>query len=338
MSFPWIFEESFELGTKGGFDTETDTGSLLDVVHYSTLATIPSVPAPFRGAYCVRIVCGDTNDHTLTEGDIDIADAATGFVRFYLYVAPTFTATADDTFNIFEFQQAGGTNEGSVSMRMTAATNLLEIGVGDGIVATSFVPFTRGRWTAVELQYKCSTTAVGTFTLFIDGSSVVALTGLTNAAAIGQGVIGTQDTLSTTTGLILIDQFVFDDLQIYPISVRFPRNLLITKSQHVFLGTGVLENASLLSGAGTDCVLSVFDTDNAGVLDASNVKLELKNVVNSDIVDPAGVPVPVQRGCYVQLAGTNPRAMLSIGSAQGYWSDGRIKQHGQNRKAAPGGW
>ena len=78
MAFPWIFEESFDAGTRGDWDSESDTGSLLDFPHYTTLAAIPGGGLPFRGAYCMRIVCGDTNDHTLTEDDIDIADTATG--------------------------------------------------------------------------------------------------------------------------------------------------------------------------------------------------------------------------------------------------------------------
>lgn len=338
MAFPFIFEENFELGTLGDFDSETDTGSRLDFVHYSTLSTLQGLPAPFRGAYCMRVVAGDTNDHTLTEGSIDIADGSTAFIRFYLYASRDFTATADDTFNIFEFQQAGGTVEASLGMRVTAASNLLEIGIGDGTAPTSFVTFPRGKWTCVEVGMLCSTADLGTLTLYLDGASVIALTTLDNAAAIGQGVLGTQDTLSTTTGTLLFDQFVCDDLRIYPISVRYPMSVLLTKSAHVFVGAGKVENVTLLSGAGTDCVLSIFDTDVGSTLDAANVRLELKNVMAGDPVDPAGVPVIVQRGCFVQLSGTNPRAMINVGYAQGYWSDGRIKQHGTRRIAAPMGW
>lgn len=338
MAFPWIFEENFELGTLGDFDTETDTGSLLDYPHYSVLSKTSVVGVPFRGAYCARIVMGDTNDHTLTEGSIDIADAATGYLRFYFYAGKDVTATADDVFNLFEFQQAGGTVEGSLGLRITAATNLLEIGIGDGTAPSSYVTLTRGRWTCLELKYTVSTGGAGVFTLYLDGASVIALTSLTNGAAVGQGVLGTQDTLSTTTGTLLFDQVVFDDARVYPISVRYPQSLLITKSAHVFVGAGCIENATLLSGAATDNVLSIFDTDVGSTLDASNTILELKNVTGGDPVDPAGVPAIVQRGAFVQLSGTNPRAMISIGDAQGYFSEGRIKQHGTHRKAAPGGW
>jgi hypothetical protein len=337
MAFPYIFEENFELGTKGDFDTETDTGSLLDFPHYSTLVNVKDAPMPYRGAYCARIVLGDTNDHTLTEGAIDIADAGTGYVRFYMYVSPDFTATADDIFNIFELQQAGGTVEMALSMQITAATNLLEIGFGDGAVAGSFVPYHyRGKWICVELLATVSTGGAGVATLFIDGTQVQTATTLTQAAAVGQGVLGTQNTLATTTGTIYFDQFAFDDTRLYPIPIQYPQSVLLTKSGHVFVGQGEVDNVTLLSGAATDNVLSIFDTDVANTNSAFNVKLELKNVAGGDPVDPAGVPVRVQRGCFVQLTGTNPRAMVNINSAQGYWSPGRIKQHAAGRKPAPG--
>jgi hypothetical protein len=339
MAFPWIFQSNFESGSNAEWDTETDTGSLLDFPHYSTLSTIPGAPAPFRGAYCMRINCGDTNDHTLTEGDIDIADAGTAYFRWYMFVHSNFTATADDIFNIFELQQAGGTVEMSVSMQITAATNLLEIGFGDGTAQSSFVAWPgRNRWVCVELLATVSTGGAGVATLFLDGTQVQTATSLTQAAAVGQGVLGTQNTLATTTGMLFFDQFVMDDARIYPISNRFPHEVLLTKSGHVFVGQGIIENVSLLSGAGTDCVLSLFDTDVANTNDASNVKLELKNLSNNELVDPAGTPAHFQRGCYVSLSGTTPRAIVKVCQAQGYWSDGRIKQHGARRKAAPGGW
>lgn len=337
MAFPYGFEENFELGTTGGFDSETDTGSLLDVAHYTTLAGMAGAPMPFRGAYCLRNQLGDTNDHTLTEGSIDIADAGTGYVRFYLYVSPDMTATADDVFNIFEFQQAGGTVEMALSMQITAATNLLEIGFGDGAVASSFVPFpARGRWVCVELLATVSTGGAGVATLFLDGTQVQTATTLTQAAAVGQGVLGSQNTLATTTGTLFFDQFIFDDGRIYEIPIRYPQNLYLTKSGHAFVGAGRISNISLLSGGATDNVLQIYDTDVATTTHTGLLKLELKNVVAADIVDPAGVPVDIQRGCYISLTGTDPRAMISIDWAQGYWSQGRIKQHAVKRIPAPG--
>jgi hypothetical protein len=336
---PYIFESNFEQGSNAEWDSESDTGSLLDFPHYSLLSNISTAPVPYRGAYCMRIQMGDTNDHTLIEGDIDIADAGTAYTRFYLFASSDVTASADDTFNIYELQQAAGTNEMVLGMRITAATNLLEIGIGDAAAPTSFVTFPRNRWVNVELLATPSTGGAGVLTLFLDELQVATLTSLTQAAAIGRGVLGTQDTLSTTTGTLYFDQFIFDDLRIYGIPIRYPEELYMTKTGHAFVGAGKVINASLLSGGGTDNVLQIFDTDVNNTNHMGRMKLELKNVANNDIVDPAGVPLTVQRGCYVVLTGTGPaRAMIQIGSAQGYYSQGRIKQHGAKRIPTPGNW
>ena len=341
MSFPWIVESPFENATTTtDWASETDTGSKLDIAHYSVLSRMQGMEVHFRGAYCMRVDlrAGDTNDHTLTHTSIDIADAATGYTRFYLYASKDFTATADDTFNIYELQQAGGTVEVSLGMRVTASSNLLEIGIGDGTAPTSFVTFERGQWQCIELLTTVSTVGAGVVTLFMNGSQVVTLTSQTHAAAIGQGVLGTQDTLSTTTGVLLFDQFVFDDTRIYPISQRYPDQVTLTKSGHVFVGQGQLACVALMSGSGSDNVLKVVDSDVASALDASNVKLELSNLAGGETVVSPPADLTVQRGCYISLSGTNPRALIHIKAAQGYGSPGRIKQHGAQWKSAPGGF
>lgn len=339
MAFPYIFEAVFEQGNNSEFDSENDTGTRLDFPHYSTLVNIENAPMPYRGAYCMRVQCGDTNAHTLVEGDVDIADGATAYFRWYLFAASDFTAIADDTFSIFELQQAGGaTTEMTVGMRVTAATNALDIGIGDGTAPTSFVTFPRNKWVCVEILATVSTVGAGVLTLFLDELQVATLTTLTQAAAVGTCEFGTKLTLSTTTGSLYFDQFVMDDGRVFGLPIRYPEQLYLTKTGHAFVGAGTIENASLLSGAGTDCVLQIFDTDVNNTNHTGRMKLELKNVTNNDIVDPAGVPVLVQRGCYVVLTGTTPRAMISIGAAQGYYSQGRIKQHAVKRIPAPGNW
>jgi hypothetical protein len=280
---------------------------------------------------------GETDAHQLIEGDQDIADTATAWVRFTLFISKNFDATADDIWNIYEFNSAAAV-ERAVSLRYVAATDVINIGVGK-VAGTVWGTenLQRGRWYTVEAKTVIQTGGTGTGDVYLDGTLAAAITTLTDLA-VTTGSLGTKNTLTTTSGYLFFDQFVFDDLRVYPISQRFPESVLITKSQHVFLGSGNLENATLLPGAATDGYLQVFDTDNASVLDASNVKLELHNVVNADPVDPAGVPVQLNRGCYVQLTGTTPRAMIAIGSAQGYWSAGRIRDHGARRKQAPGNW
>ncbi|MES0340663.1 MAG: hypothetical protein ABUK15_11525, partial [Anaerolineales bacterium] len=89
----YIFSSSFDTGTNAGWDTESDTGALLDFPHYTELARAVGGGTPYRGAYCMRITPGDTNDHTLLEGDLNIADTATAWTRFSLFVSDTFVAS-----------------------------------------------------------------------------------------------------------------------------------------------------------------------------------------------------------------------------------------------------
>ena len=147
--------------------------------------------------------------------------------------------------------------------------------------------------------------------------------------AVTDGVLGLQNHLATTTGTILIDHFVQDDGRIYAQKDRFREEIILTKSGHAFVGSGKIDNVTLLSGAGTDNVLKIFDTDSADTNDDTNVRVELKNTANNETVDPAGMPVNIIRGAYVELAGTNPRALIKLCRATGYGSAGAIRNVGR---------
>lgn len=228
MAFPFIVDRNFEQGDNSEWDSEQDTGSFLDFPHFSTLARNEvqgpngiGPAAPFRGAFSMRVRMGDTNAHTVTEGDLDIADTVSRWTRFYLYVGANVDATADDTWNIFELQ-AAATVERVVGLRYTAATDVLDIGVGKVAPTVFYTLPAKGRWYCVELMADIETNATGVGTLYIDGTQVATITSLTDIA-VTTGVLGTKNTLSTTTGTLLYDEFVFDDLRVYPISRQIGR-------------------------------------------------------------------------------------------------------------------
>lgn len=331
MAFPWIVESTWESGTNAEWTAETDTASLLDFPHASVLARFPwPNHAPFRGAYCARFRLGaETTTVFLTHTTIDIADTATAHFRWYMQLAPDFAFTADDVVSLFKLRQAGGgTVELTVGLNLVTATDAITIGGSDGVAAASFgaTRLQRGVWHCIEVGALVSTTDVGTLTVWLDGVSQVALTTLDQAAAVGDGDLGVMDRLATTTGTILVDDFVMDTERVYPIADRFPEILLLTKSGTVFLGNGLIDNVSLLSGAGTDCVLRVYDTAWADANDSGNIVIELKNTANNELVDPAGTPVTVTRGAYVQLTGTTPRALVKICRGSGYGSSALIRR------------
>lgn len=338
MSFPFIVDSDFEEGNvaDSNWDSETDTASQLDFAHYKTLANLPwSTAAPFKGAYALRAtLSGGTADAFVTEGDINISAAARNYFRFYMWLSPTFTATADDTINIFE-GIATATVEFTFGLRVVAATNVINFGIGE-TAPTSFTPqsIERGVWYAIELDVTVDDGGSddGTIDLRItkegepSSDDIVATqVGSLDQGAITSGVLGVQNHLATTTGTILFDQFVQDDARIYPITRRFDDTILMTKTGHAFVGRGIVDNVTLMSGAGTDCVVTIFDTNKADTADATNTVTELKNTANNETVDPAGMPVDLVRGAYVQLSGTNPRARVKIKNVVGYGSPAAVR-------------
>lgn len=336
MAFPWIFQSNFEAGTVGEWDSETDTGSQLDVAHYSELARFPwPTAAPLSGAYCLRLrLTGGTADAVVTEGDLNVAADALSWFGFGIWFSPNFTATANDTVNLLELQETGNAAMATFGFRVVSATGVINLGIGKAAPTTfSSAALERGVWYWVDLRVELDDggTNDGTIDLYVTrvGDPAATTVHATQVATLDQtavthGVLGAQDHLATTKGVILIDDFIQDDLRVYPPTSRYPYEVMLTKSGHAFVGTGTITNVTLLSGAGTDNVLKVFDTDIADTLNAESVLVELKNTANNETVDPAGMPIQVRRGAYVQLSGTNPRALVSIGA--GARSDARVRR------------
>ena len=342
MAFPFIFEANFETGDASEWDSETDTVSQLDFPHFSELARFPwSTAAPFTGAFCMRaVLSGGTADAFVLAGAIDLVLAARRFVKFDIWFSPDFTGTADDTFSLFEVQSAGPVIEGAFGARIVAATNVINFGIGE-LAPTSFgsLPIERGVWYTVELDLTLDDGASndGIIDLFVtrEGEPAATAVHATQVAsldqlAVVQGVLGVQNHLATTTGTILFDNLRFDDARVFPDRDRFKREHLLTKSGHLFVGPGVVERLDLLSGAGTDNVATVHDTDAGNTDDAGNIKAELKNTANNELVS-IDSPVQVSRGVFVALSGTNPRCLATIGrNAMGH-SVANIRELGLGR-------
>ena len=347
MAFAFTFESNFESpsSTGDGWDSETDTASQLDIASYKELSRFPwPTAAPFRGAYAMRVqLTGGTADAFVLEGDTNIAAAGTAFYRFMLWISPDFTGTADDTVNIFELQGAAAAIQAVFGLRIVAATNVINFGIGE-LTPTSFgtEEIERGKWYTIELDVTIDDGGSndGTIDLYVtkEGEKAAAAVHATQVAsldqiAVIQSVLGMQLHLATTTGTLLYDAFIADTARVYPITKRFPEEILLTKSGHAFVGPGEIENVSLLSGAGTDCVLSIFDTNEADVDDATNVGVELKNTANNEIVDPAGVPVEdFTRGAYVQLSGTTPRALVKVRNVDAFGGVAQIRRLGRPQR------
>lgn len=314
MAFPYVFEEDFEQGTKGGFDTETDSAAQLDFAHYTELARYPWVgAAPYDGAYAMRVVLsGGTADAFVKEADIDIAGNAGSYFRFEVWFSPTFTATADDTFVLFEAQETGNAVQVAVGAKVTASTNALQIGIGLATPTSFGAAIERGVWYTIEVFADLDNAGSddGTLDIWVtrDGSPVgaVYVTQLTalDQAVVTHGVLGCQDHLATTTGVILFGGLTQDDERLYP-KTRYKKERLFTKSGHMFVGPGVISAAELLATAGASELVELWDTDRADKTPQQGQKAELKDSELSAIGQVSFV-----RGCYVFMSGTATRARI----------------------------
>jgi hypothetical protein len=341
MAFPFLFESNFEGGTNAEWDSETDTEGVLNIRHYSSLAKEDASKvgpiAPWRGAYCAEwFLTGDTSDHTLIEGDLDIADDVTRYTRFMLFLGKDLTGVTD-IFNIFELQGTADAVEAAIGLRITTGASVVEIGIGQTAPATfATQPLHKGRWYTIELKTLCDTAGAGTSDLYVDGALVQSITTITNTAIL-RGVLGTQNTLSTTTGHLYIDAFAFDDARLYPARDRFPVTQILTKTGHVFVGPGWIELVAIQSAAGS---VICYDTDTANT-DAADQVVDL-DLARGFATYEGGAYFA--RGCYAVLSGSNPRIEVKLLTSNAdrrkfgphaYGSTGAIRQYGYKRKARP---
>ena len=323
MAFPYIFAANFESGDLTEFDSQSDTDGILDAAHYSELARLPfSTCTPYSGAYCARIVpAGGTNDATLVEADINIADTVTSHFHFNLWWGPDFDATADDTFVLLELQGAASAVVVSLGARYVAATDVINIGVGSattGAVPSTFagLDMLRNTWYTIEMAANIETNATGTIDVFItkagDAAQTTADIALTSQdhIAVTDGIFGLQDHLATTTGTILLDNFIQDDARVFPVS-RYPLHPVFTKSGHAFVGPGHLDIAGLLTDEANN-IMRLWDTDEADTNATQSFVVELD--INGTFTSFTG-PIKFQNGCYVELSGTDPRGEVILTQA-----------------------
>lgn len=356
MAFAWIFESNFEQGDSSDWDSETDSANQLDFPHYSELAQYPdSLHTPYSGAYCMRLqLTGGTADAIVLEADINIGNAVTTAFSFDIQFSKNFASSSGtDVVHLLELTGSGTAVTGVIGfdVAVTAADGTLgtiRMGIGDngtsGAVADTFAstPIERGQWYTIENVITLNTGGTGTSNLFItkagDPAQLTADIARTSRdmIVVTDGEFGLQAHDATTTGTILLDNFIQDDLRVFP-RERHPLAPLFTKSGHAFVGRGWINSAALLTDETTN-IMRLWDTDIADVSATQSFKLEF------DVDGTAGSfdgPVYFQHGCFVELSGTDPRGQVFLADVSGhpgivgptyYKSDALVRRLGLARK------
>lgn len=300
------------------------------------LAQIPTKGyTPYRGAYCMHInqaIGTSTTAAVVTEtGDFDTAAAGTIHVAF-AFMADQLTMAASDVVTIFSLDAAGPTSEAEVQLFNNAGTIELRGGDGTTFRATNF---TQNRWYWIEMSCLIDSGVPndGTIDFYVDGSQIGAQITGTDQGAITQARWGAHTITGVAAGHLFYDQLMADDARIGFYYPRYPQQYTYTKSSHVFVGPGVVSRLTLVSTTAGN-IVRLFDTDTAYVTaqQIAAVELAIGAALSME------VPTYFERGCYLELTGTNPRAQIALDRNAGpiAYSDAGMKLYAHNRRARSG--
>lgn len=315
MAFPWIFSDGFESGTTAATAT---SGSLLDFPHYSELAR--QGMTPYRGAYCerIRLTGGTTSQFAREDTAFDdwITTQVTRFVRLYFYLGKDLLMADGDKFSLFEAESVlNTTTQFAFGIQRTTGNilfwfNQTQAAALPSTVVIGTTTTALGRWICAEIK-GVSAAGTGTIDGYIEDGPMTQITGLTTAAVVDAkiGVIGPD---AGTSGTVLIDDFVYDDGQIYRDLMRYrtANAHIYNASDHPLIGAGKF--AAAITATGTNGVLTIYDSD--GVPNRLEPLAVIRNLTANEFV-PGHDIFEVTKGAYTVLSGTGAHAFISIDRA-----------------------
>lgn len=311
MAFPYVFESNLEGGVAtewgGG---ETDNGARAAVTHYKSLAKRGLTP--YRGAYAWAVDLNGTDDATLSDtATLVQADTTTAYYAFDFFIQNGATLADTERIELLELRSAGA-DEAVVSLYYTTADGFIV-----GAVKTSATALanktgacTTGVWHHAEVKLNLQSGGTGTIDFYLDGNACGTQTANITSAAVTGGYWGVLNQGAVGTGWIVLDRFIADDARIYPDNDRFSQSVVLTKSQHVFVGYGCIDAAALVSETDDNQIL-LYDTDTA----QSGAGLDWKAMLNFEAITSVSGPLEFHRGCYAVLSGTNPQGIVHLMSS-----------------------
>lgn len=310
MAFPFLIDETFDDGTRGTFDSETDASSILDFPSYKALAQWGM--APWQGSHALRASLNGTATAYVEDGGVTGTNPIS--VYFPLLIGADITLSDGDVVHVFQIRSTDPNPEAFVAVRRTGDNYELVAGEGT-TVRRNYGTITRSfkRWYQIELTVNTA----GTLDWYVDGGLVSAQVGGLSISPFTVVRAGAPSgTAAGVSGTILIGRVIADDVRVFPRN-RFPgETIWVTRDINAYIGSGTID-AVQLTGTSTNAVLTILDTDVYNASDAGfnrEPKVYVRNVTIEDQSPGFNVPVEFHRGAYVQLTGTNPQAWISLGS------------------------
>lgn len=340
MAFPYVFESNFERGDNSDWDSENDNENIIDFPHYTELARFGLTP--YSGAYCMRAVmaASGTADAVVIEGDLNVAVGATRQVSFWCYLgSDLLDNTVVDVINIFELQSASNNIETRVGINVPVGGPLnFRLSVAAG--SNNGAALEADHWYLLEIDVTLDSGGSndGTLTLYVtrddqpisSSSNYLAIDTLDQDEVL-RGVLGIQNRKDTTSGTVLFDDFVFDEGSRTQREIhRWSKTRRLTQSGHIFVGPGKIDNVTLVTRGTGDQSLRLWDTDRARVPVFGSPLVEMHQVgtTDSEIIDPAGVPIRVSKGAYIEMTGSDPSAIMEVSWASAWGSPSNVVRHG----------
>ena len=289
MAFPLDFFENFEAGTKGNFDSETDTGNRLDFPHAHDIA--PTMP--YRGAYCCRVNLGKNSSDAYLEEGVSWASGTTKHGRFRLFVGHDVQFGNDlDNVRILQFYSEHLAKETSLRLgRMepwhragasTRARSGQQVHLPDG-QARQWITV---EWISASSQRNTWRHAAG------PGRSTRRISPSRRQGTNTKLRLGAIDQSGDITGTIYFDDFAVDDARLYDDNSAHNGalsggSMLLTKSGFAFLGAGTINQVALVDGGSGDCSVKVYDTDKPNQLPLGSLRESLATVARTPLRAPS---------------------------------------------------
>jgi hypothetical protein len=328
MTDYYPFESTWEIGDFSEWTSKVDTQPKFTVDHVfditKTLGSTFSGVVPYRGAYVGHIdVSIGTTAAYVQQTDV-VAAAATQWWRFYFQATHNLTMATSDRFTIFALQGVANADQGVIDIANVAGviqlvcanTSATAIGAG-----TRGAEFARDVWHLIEIGATIDAGGGndGTLQFWLDGQQVGStITGL-DQIAVAQARLGYMNgDAGTTAGHLLFDQIVQSAAQIGGFHNEYPQTVILTKSGFVYLGPGKVEEYILNSGGAADNTMTIHDLARQPLLMTNDMFGSV--LTNSHLFETRYAAFSKKggyynRGCYVNLTGTAPRATITFSAA-----------------------
>lgn len=288
--------------------------SILDFPHYGQLAA--QGLSPWQGTHALRVTLSGTATAFIEEtGDFDTALNGTINVWFSICVHEDFTLNDGDAVIILALQSTGAVNEVVFGIDRSG-TNYRFFAGETGATRTLVFQRNKAQWHQIELTCLINGAGdAGTLDFYVNGGRIGAqITGLTQAAISEARLGAVSGTAAGNLGTFLIGGIIADDVRVYP-RERFPVDTFwVTRDVCAWVGPCTIDTV-VLTGTGTDAVLTILDTDiftSTGISFSREPVVYIRNVTANDQSPGVNMPVQVKNGAYCQLTGTSPQAWVSI--------------------------